>query len=79
VNLRQYAGELWPYKIPSFIAGIAMKKLFKANELTRRIMLLHNDISDILYGCACLYDAGQSLKVKTPLFSSKYKLITAGK
>jgi len=75
VKLKHYAGEIWPYKIPSYIAGIAMKQLFKSNELTRRIMLLHNDFSDILYGCSCLYETGQSLNVKTPLFSSKYRLI----
>lgn len=35
-----------------------MKKLFAGNELTSRIMTLHSDVKDILYGCRCMYDEG---------------------
>lgn len=35
-----------------------MKKLFARNELTSRIMTLHSDVKDILYGCRCMYDEG---------------------
>ena len=49
VNLRNYNKELLPYKIPAKIVGMFMR-MFQKNELKRRIMTLHNDISDIEYG-----------------------------
>lgn len=68
VDLRLYRNELLPYKIPAGIAGIAMKKLFAGNELTSRIMTLHNDINDIMYGCRCVYDEGKKHGLDLPLF-----------
>lgn len=50
------------------IAGIVMKKLFAGNELTSRIMTLHNDVNDIMYGCRCVYDEGKSHGLELPLF-----------
>jgi 2-dehydropantoate 2-reductase len=77
VQLKNYNSELLPYKIPSWIAGKFMKKLFGGNELTRRIMLLHSDIDDIMFGCARVYETGKALGVKTPLFSKKYERIVS--
>ncbi|MBO6229286.1 MAG: hypothetical protein J6O50_01860 [Ruminiclostridium sp.] len=68
VDLKKYNNEIFPYKIPSGIAGIAMKKLFAGNELTSRIMTLHNDVNDILYGCRCVYDEGKKHDLQMPLF-----------
>jgi len=68
VDLKLYRNELLPYKIPAGIAGIAMKKLFANNELTSRIMTLHNDINDIMYGCRCVYDEGKKHDLNLPLF-----------
>lgn len=68
VDLRKYNNEIMPYKIPSGIAGIAMKKLFAGNELTSRIMTLHYDVNDILYGCRCVYDEGRKYGLELPLF-----------
>lgn len=68
VDLRLYKNELLPYKIPSTIAGIIMKRMFARNELTSRIMTLHNDVKDIMYGCKCIYDAGKQEKLNLPLF-----------
>lgn len=68
VKLKHYRNEIWPYKIPAGIAGCAMKKLFSGNELTSRIMTLHNDINDILYGCKCVYDEGKKNNLELPLF-----------
>ncbi|MDE7505727.1 ketopantoate reductase family protein, partial [Streptococcus agalactiae] len=68
VDLRLYKNELFPYKIPSTIAGIIMKRMFARNELTSRIMTLHNDVKDIMYGCKCIYDAGKQEKLNLPLF-----------
>ena len=68
VDLKKYNNEIFPYKIPSGIAGIAMKKLFAGNELTSRIMTLHNDVNDIMYGCRCVYDEGKKHGLDLPLF-----------
>ena len=68
VNLKLYKGEIMPYKIPAGIAGIAMKKLFASNELTSRIMTLHNDVDDIMYGCKCVYDEGKKRGLDLPMF-----------
>lgn len=70
VNMRKYRGELLPYKIPPVIAGIIMKRMFANNELTRRIMTLHNDEKDIMYGCNSVYDSGKSMNLNLPLFYS---------
>ncbi|MCR5510645.1 MAG: ketopantoate reductase family protein [Lachnospiraceae bacterium] len=77
VNLRLYKNELMPYKIPSGIAGMAMKKLFSNNELTSRIMTLHNDINDIMYGCKCVYDEGKKHNLDLPLFYANMNRIFA--
>ena len=68
VDLKLYKGEIMPYKIPAWIAGIAMKKLFSGNELTSRIMTLHSDVNDILYGCRCVYDEVKKHNLDLPLF-----------
>ena len=68
VNLKNYRSELLPYRIPPVIAGVAMKRMFAKNELTSRIMVLHNDVKDILYGCKCVYDEGKKLQLELPLF-----------
>lgn len=75
VNLRLYKNELLPYKIPSTIAGIIMKQMFAGNELTRRIMTLHNDVKDILYGCKSIYQTGKQEKLNLPLFYSNMEKI----
>lgn len=78
VDLKKYNNEIFPYKIPSGIAGIAMKKLFAGNELTSRIMTLHNDVKDILYGCRCVYDEGRKHDLELPLFYGNMNRVFAG-
>lgn len=78
VDLKKYNSEIFPYKIPSGIAGIAMKKLFAGNELTSRIMTLHNDVSDIMYGCRCVYDEGKKHGLSLPLFYGNMDRVFAG-
>ncbi len=68
VDLKKYNNEIFAYKIPAGIAGIAMKRLFAGNELTSRIMTLHNDVSDIMYGCRCVYDEGKKHGLSLPVF-----------
>lgn len=45
-----------------------MKRMFKTSELTRRIMTLHSDVGDMLYGCRCVYDTGKLKHLELPLF-----------
>ena len=68
--------ELLPYKIPAWIAGNAMKVMFAKNELTRKIMTLHNDKQDIFYCCQSVYQTGQELGVKMPILEANMKGIS---
>lgn len=77
VDLKKYNNEIFPYKIPSGIAGIAMKKLFASNELTARIMTLHMDVNDILYGCKCVYDEGKERALELPMFYGNMERVFA--
>ena len=70
VDLSFYKNELLPYRIPSTFAGIFMKQMFKTNELTRRIMTLHSDVRDMLYGCKCVYETGKLKHLELPVFYS---------
>ena len=70
VNLKLYKSEILPYKIPIWIASRAMKVMFAKNELTRKIMTLHNDKQDILYCCESVYQTGRELGVNMPLMES---------
>ena len=68
VDLKLYRNELLPYKIPARIAGLVMKRMFRRNELVSRIMTLHNDVDDIVYGCRCIYDEAIKRNLDLPLF-----------
>ncbi len=78
VDLKKYKDELMPYRIPAGIAGFAMKRLFAGNELTSRIMTLHNDINDILYGCMCVYNEGKKRDLELPMFYGNIDRVSAG-
>lgn len=75
VDAKLYKNEIIAYKIPRHIAGILMKYMFKNNELTRRIMTLHNDVDDILYGCKSVYKTGKRLNVIAPNFYNNFEEI----
>ena len=77
VDLSFYKDELLPYRIPAAFAGILMKRMFKTNELTRRIMTLHSDVGDMLYGCKCVYDTGKLKHLELPIFYSTLDKILA--
>ena len=77
VDLSFYKDELLPYRIPTALAGILMKRMFKTNELTRRIMTLHSDVGDMLYGCKCVYETGKLKHLELPIFYSTMDKILA--
>lgn len=68
VCLKYYNNELLPYKIPSGIAGVVMKKMFASNLLTRKIMTLHSNLDDLLYVCKNVYVCGKQNSVSAPVF-----------
>ncbi|MDO5572298.1 MAG: 2-dehydropantoate 2-reductase, partial [Bacteroidales bacterium] len=68
VKLKHYKNELLPYKIPSKIAAVVMKKMFAKNLLTRKIMTLHSNINDLLYVCQNVNTCGKQYSVKAPVF-----------
>ena len=53
-----------------------MKIMFAKNELTRKIMTLHNDKQDIFYCCQSVYQTGQELGVKMPILEANMKGIS---
>ncbi len=60
-------------KIPAWIAGKAMKVMFAKNELTRKIMTLHNDKQSIFYCCSkCLSD-WSGVRCEDAFSGSKYE------
>ena len=68
VVMKNYRNEILPYKTPAFIAGIMMKRLFAKDKLASRIMTLHNDVQDMLYGCRCVYEEGKRRNLSLPIF-----------
>lgn len=77
VDLKKYGSELLPYRLPAALAGVVMKKMFAGNELTRRIMTLHSDIDDILYGCSRVYQTAREKGLDLPLYYEKMERIFA--
>jgi 2-dehydropantoate 2-reductase len=75
VDSNRYKDEASPFKAPSLLAGFAMKRMFKKNQLTRRIMLLHGNAADLIYICKSVHDTGRELQVKAPLFYNNYRLL----
>jgi len=75
VALKNYGGELLPYRIPSKLAGVMMKRMFRKNELTRRIMTLHSNTADLMYVCKNVYDCGKENHAEAPLFYSNYEAV----
>lgn len=75
VCLKNYRNELLPYKIPSTIAGLIMKKMFANNLLTREIMTLHNNLDDLLFVCKSVYECGRENHVQAPIFYANYSAV----
>lgn len=73
VQLEHYKNELLPYKIPAFVAGRIMCHMFRTNELTRKIMLLHSNVDDLLYVCKNVYDCGVQNQIDAPIFYKNYE------
>jgi hypothetical protein len=75
IDLKHYRNELWAYHLPTFISVPLMKRMFAKNILTRKIMTLHNNLSDLLYVCKTVYDFGKEKGVKAPIFYTAYEKI----
>lgn len=73
VDLKRFREEVAPFRIPTVIAAPLMKRMFRRNELARKIMLLHTNLPDLIYVCSSVYDEGQRLGVSTPEFSRAYE------
>jgi ketopantoate reductase len=73
VDLRHYRRELLPYALPSWLSAVIMKQMFAKNQLTRRIMLLHTNMPDLVYICGSVYQQGKFAHTKAPLFYNNYE------
>lgn len=74
VKLKNYKNELLPYYIPLSISAILMKKMFKTNELTRRIMELHSNKKDLFYVCSNVYNTGKQNNVSSLNLYNNYEM-----
>ncbi|ORX76724.1 hypothetical protein BCR32DRAFT_296072 [Anaeromyces robustus] len=77
VTLKHYNNELFAYKLPTIISSPIMKRMFATNILTRKIMTLHSNLSDLLYVCQCVYDEGKKNKIEAPIFYNNYEMVQA--
>lgn len=50
-----------------------IKRMFAKKVLTRKIMTLHNNLSDLLFVCKCVYDSGQDMNITAPHFYQAYE------
>ena len=76
VNLKLYKAELLPYKISHLDCRKSHENHVCENELTRKIMTLHNDKQDIFYCCQSVYQTGQELGVEMPILEANMKGIS---
>ena len=79
VDLRHYRNELWAYKLPTFLSAPMMKRMFRNNLLTRKIMTLHGNVNDLLFVCKSLYETGQSSGIKAPVFYTAFQSLPSRK
>ena len=75
VCLKNYKNELLPYRILSKLAGLIMKKMFADNLLTRKIMTLHSNLTDLLFVCKSVYECGRENHVQAPIFYTNYNAV----
>ena len=68
VSLRNYRNELWAYRLPTWLSAPLMKRMFRNNIMTRKIMTLHGNVDDLRHVCQCLYESGKQLRVDAPVF-----------
>ncbi len=73
VKLKNYNNELFAYKLPTFISAPIMKKMFKNNILTRKIMTLHGNVNDLLFVCKSVYETGKQNNINAPIFYNNYE------
>ena len=50
-----------------------MKRMFRGNECTRRIMTLHSNTADLLFVCKSVYECGKAAGVSAPVFYENYE------
>lgn len=75
VKLKNYNNELFAYKLPTIISAPIMKKMFRDNILTRKIMTLHGNLDDLLFVCKSVYDKGKENNISAPLFYGNYEKV----
>lgn len=73
VNLKNYANELFAYKLPTWLSAPIMKRMFAKNILTRKIMTLHSNIDDLLFVCESVYEKGKVNNISAPIFYGNYE------
>lgn len=78
VCLRNYRNELWAYRLPTWLSAPLMKRMFRNNIMTRKIMTLHGNVDDLRFVCQCLYDSGKRLGIDAPVFYGAVETVLCG-
>ena len=59
----------------SSISQARERRAPRQDKLAARIMTLHNDVQDMLYGCRCVYDEAKRRDLPLPLFFKNMECI----
>jgi len=70
-DLNECKSEIRNYYLPALISSVAFKQVFRRNVLARKIMELHNNLSDLYDLCTDVYRSAKELGISTPLFDQK--------
>jgi 2-dehydropantoate 2-reductase len=70
VRLRDHRADVLPYYLPRWLASRLMVRLFRSQELSREIMLLHHNMADLTSLVATVADAGRVQGLALPEFEA---------
>jgi len=78
VRLRHHLRDIVPYLLPKRLSARLMSRLFRRDELSREIMLVHNNARDIVALVGAVHDTATESGVEAPGFDrDARRLLTA--
>jgi 2-dehydropantoate 2-reductase len=77
VRLREHRSDVLPFFLPCWLSSRMMVRLFQSQELSREIMLLHHNVSDLTALVSDVAVAGEQQGLALPGFRADTKAFTA--
>jgi 2-dehydropantoate 2-reductase len=68
VRLRDHVVDVLPYYLPRWLGARLMVRLFRTDELSREIMLLHHNTTDLASLIGAISDAERGQRLRLPSF-----------